>query len=55
MKAADVEDGTTASESAEWREVRKRIRLFEQENGFLRQAAEYLSQASLPGRASARS
>ncbi|UPK61725.1 IS3 family transposase (plasmid) [Rhodococcus pyridinivorans] len=52
MKAADVEDGvkpgTTASENAELREARKRIRLLEQENEVLRRAAAYLSQANLP-------
>ncbi|QBJ96324.1 transposase [Rhodococcus sp. ABRD24] len=54
MKAADVEDGikpgTTASENAELREARKRIRLLEQENEVLRRAAAYLSQANLPGK-----
>src|SRR3954463_15337449 len=38
MKAADVEDGikpgTTATENAELREARKRIRLLEQEFGY---------------------
>ncbi|WP_156665121.1 IS3 family transposase [Rhodococcus sp. 852002-51564_SCH6189132-a] len=50
MRAADVEDGitpgTTAGESAELREARKRIRLLEQENEVLRRAATYLSQES---------
>ena len=53
LKAADVEDGvkpgTTAQESAENRELKKRIRLLEQENEVLRRAAAYLSQAKLPG------
>ncbi|WP_460850419.1 IS3 family transposase, partial [Nocardioides ultimimeridianus] len=52
MKAADVEDGvkpgTTAAENAENRELRKRLRLLEQENEVLRRAAAYLSQANLP-------
>ena len=33
----------------ELREAKKRIRLLEQENGVLRRAAAYLSQANLPG------
>ncbi|MDQ6524435.1 IS3 family transposase [Nocardioides sp. LHD-245] len=52
MKTADVEDGvkpgTTAAENAENRELKKRIRLLEQENEVLRRAAAYLSQANLP-------
>ncbi|MDT9594871.1 IS3 family transposase [Nocardioides zeae] len=52
MKTADVEDGvkpgTTATENAELREAKKRIRLLEQENEVLRRAAAYLSQANLP-------
>ncbi len=59
MKAADVEDGvtpaTTATENADLREARKRIRLLEQENEVLRRAAAYLSQAQLPGKGSTRS
>jgi transposase-like protein len=54
MKAADVEDGakpgTTAAQSAAERELRKRVRLLEQENEVLRRAAAYLSQANLPGK-----
>ena len=54
LKKADVEDGKrrgfTASESADLREARKRIRLLEQENEVLRRAAVYLSQANLPGK-----
>src|SRR3954453_19370181 len=54
MKAADVEDGvkpgTPAGGNAHLREARKRIRLLEQENGVLRRAAAYLSQAHLPGK-----
>ena len=54
LKAADVEEGRkpgiTASENAELREARKRIRLLEQENEVLRRAAAYLSQANLPGK-----
>lgn len=54
LAKADVEDGarpgTTTAENAELREVRKRIRLLEQENEVLRRAAAYLSQANLPGK-----
>ncbi|MDP9821172.1 transposase [Nocardioides massiliensis] len=54
MKSADVEDGvkpgTTPAENAENRELRKRLRLLEQENEVLRRAAAYLSQANLPGK-----
>jgi len=59
LRRADVEagrrPGTTSSESAELRELRKRIRLLEQENEILRRAAAYLSQANLPGKGSTRS
>ena len=59
LKAADIEDGrrpgTTAADSAELREARKRIRLLEQDNEVLRRAAAYLSQANLPGKGSTRS
>ena len=51
MKKADIEDGTrvgsTAADQAENRELRKRLRLLEQENEVLRRAAAYLSQANL--------
>ena len=54
LKAADVEDGikpgVTEAEHAENRELRKRLRLLEQENEVLRRAAAYLSQANLPGK-----
>ena len=54
MRQADVEDGNrpgvTATESAELRDARRRIRLLEQENEVLRRAAAYLSQANLPGK-----
>ncbi len=39
--------GKTRHASAEERELRKRIRLLEQENEVLRRAAAYLSQANL--------
>jgi transposase-like protein len=54
MKKADIEDGAkpgpTTEQSAETRELRKRLRLLEQENEVLRRAAAYLSQANLPGK-----
>lgn len=40
--------GRSESESAENRELRKRVRLLEQENEVLRRAAAYLGQANLP-------
>ncbi len=54
LHAADVEDGvkpgTTAVESVELRDLKRRNRLLEQENEVLRRAAAYLSQANLPGK-----
>jgi len=54
MKAADVEagfkSGVTAGQSTDNRELKKRIRLLEQENEVLRRAAAYLSQANLPAK-----
>ena len=54
MRRADIDEGrspgVSATESAELREARKRIRLLEQENEVLRRAAAYLSQANLPGK-----
>lgn len=54
LRKADVEDGVkpgvTAAEAAETRELRRRVRLLEQENEVLRRAAAYLSQAHLPGK-----
>ncbi|WP_248579449.1 transposase [Nocardioides sp. InS609-2] len=54
IKTADVQDGVkpgvTGSEHAENRELKKRLRLLEQENEVLRRAAAYLSQANLPGK-----
>lgn len=59
MKAADVADGTkpgeTTAERSENRELKKRVRLLEQENEVLRRAAAYLSQANLPGKGSTHS
>ncbi|MCD1270078.1 IS3 family transposase, partial [Microbacterium sp. MEC084] len=39
--------GQTAVDAAEARELKKRVRLLEQENEVLRRAAAYLSQANL--------
>ncbi len=54
LRAADVEDGikpgTTAADNAELREMKKKVRLLEQENEVLRRATAYLSQANLPGK-----
>ena len=54
LRSADVEDGikpgVTEAEHAENRELKKRLRLLEQENEVLRRAAAYLSQANLPGK-----
>ena len=52
MKKASVDagerPGVTTVESAENRELKRRVRLLEQENEVLRRAAAYLGQASLP-------
>ena len=52
MRRAAIDDGerpgTSTSESAENRELKKRVRLLEQENEVLRRAAAYLGQATLP-------
>ena len=54
MKRADVEDGDkpglSDADLAENRELRKRVKLLEQENEVLRRAAAYLSQANIPGK-----
>jgi transposase len=42
--------GPTSDDLAENRELRKRLRLLEQENEVLRRAAAYLSKANLPGK-----
>ena len=42
--------GVTTTESAENRQLKRRVRLLEQENEVLRRAAAYLSQANLPGK-----
>ena len=54
LASADREDGIrpgpTSAELEEYRQLRKRNRLLEQENEVLRRAAAYLSQAHLPGK-----
>jgi len=59
LRNAAVEDGgrpgATRAEQVQTRELRKRVRLLEQENEVLRRAAAYLSQANLPGKGSTRS
>ncbi len=47
---AGAKPGVTAEQAIETRELRKRLRLLEQENEVLRRAAAYLSQANLPGK-----
>lgn len=52
LKIADVNDGirpgTTTTESAELRELKKRNRLLEQENEILRRAAAYFAKEISP-------
>jgi transposase len=52
LRRAAVDDGdrpgVTTTESVENRELKKRVRLLEQENEVLRRAAAYLGQANLP-------
>jgi transposase len=59
MRQADVDEGakpgSTTTDSAELRELRRRNRLLEQENEVLRRAAAYLSQSNLAGKGSTRS
>lgn len=45
---AGIKPGATSDERAENRELKRRLRLLEQENEVLRRAAAYLSQANLP-------
>ena len=52
VRRANVEDGkgpgTSAAEAGELREVRKRIRILEQETEILRRAAIYLGRCTFP-------
>ena len=52
LRQAAVDDGerpgATTVESAENRELKRRVRLLEQENEVLRRAAVYLGQANIP-------
>ena len=52
MRKAAIDDGerpgVTTAESAENRELKRRVRLLEQENEVLRRAAAYLGQANIP-------
>jgi transposase len=54
LSQAAVDDGdkagVTTNEASENRELRRRVKLLEQENEVLRRAAAYLSQANLPGK-----
>ncbi len=55
LRHADTGPGGAGAELLENRELRKRLRLVEQENEVLRRAAAYLSQANLPGKGGTRS
>ena len=52
VRKAEIEDGVkpgvASAEHAENRELKKRVRLLEQENEVLHRAAAYLSQGALP-------
>jgi len=52
LKLADIDDGVrpgvTSSESAELRELRKRNKTLEQENGILRRAAAFFAREIAP-------
>ena len=59
MRQADMDNGAkpglSRAEATENRELRKRVRLLEQENEVLRRAAAYRLQANLPSQGSTRS
>lgn len=52
---AGIKSGTTSEQSAENRDLRRRVRLLEQESEVLRRAAAYLSQANIGPKGSTRS
>lgn len=54
MRSAEEPTGSGV-QVQQMRELRKRLRLVEQENEVLRRAAAYLSQANLPGKGGTRS
>ncbi len=58
LRRADVDAGTktgvTTAEATENRDLRRRVKLLEQENEVLRRAAAYLSQANLDPKGSSR-
>ncbi len=56
IRQADIDEGNrpgrARAHAAETRELKRRVRLLEQENEVLRRAAAYLSQANLPSKGS---